>query len=124
MSNRYNGEHVMKYAILIYQPSGYEPKSLPKDELKAIGDEYRALGELPNVEPGLPLGFIKDAVTVRVSNGEVKTAPGPYVNEAGAIGGYYIVEVETKEDAVALAARVPAARLGGAVEVRPAQIYW
>lgn len=114
----------MKYVILIYQPSPFDPKSLPDKEHKAIADEYQALTGLHNVEPGLPLGLLKDAVTVRISDGAVAAVEGPFVNEAGAVGGYFIVDVESKEEAIALAARVPAARLGGAVEVRPAQAYW
>lgn len=114
----------MKYVILIYQPSPFDPKSLPAEEHKAIGEEYGALTGLPNVQPGLPLGLIKDAVTVRVNDRTIDTAEGPFVNEAGAVGGYFIVDVDSKQEAIALAARVPAARLGGAVEVRPAQAYW
>jgi hypothetical protein len=114
----------MKYVLLIYQPDPYDFKSLPSDEQQSIWAAYNGLKETANVEPGLPLGLPKDAVTVRVSDGKTVATPGPFVNAAGAVGGYYIVEAQTQEEAVALAARVPAARLGGAVEVRPAQTYW
>ena len=114
----------MKYVLLIYQPDPYDFKSLPNDEQQSIWAAYSALNDAANVEPGLPLGLPKDAVTVRISDGETAATPGPFVNAAGAVGGYYIVEADTQEEVVALAARVPAARLGGAVEVRPAQTYW
>jgi hypothetical protein len=76
----------------------------------------------PKVKPGLPLGFPRDAVTVRVHDGETVTRPGPYVEHS--VGGYYEFEVETREEAIRLAARIPAASQGGAVEVRPSQQYW
>ena len=114
----------MKYVLLIYQPDPYDFKSLPKDEQQSIWAAYNALNATADVEPGLPLGLLKDAVTVRVNDGETAATPGPFVNAAGAVGGYYIVEAETQAEAIAFAARVPAARLGGAVEVRPAQAYW
>lgn len=114
----------MKYVLLIYQPSPFDPKSLPAEEQKAIGAQYGAVTATPNVTPGLPLGLPKDAITVRVHGDEVLATEGPYVGVAGAVGGYFIFEAQTKEEAVALAARVPAARLGGAVEIRLAEAYW
>jgi hypothetical protein len=114
----------MKYVLLIYQPDPFDPKSLPRETHAAIGREYGAITAEPNVEPGLPLGLPRDAVTVRVRDGQTDAAEGPYVNAAGAVGGYFVVEAATRDEAVAMAARVPAARLGGAVEVRPAEAYW
>ncbi|MEK1871260.1 MAG: YciI family protein [Rhizobium altiplani] len=114
----------MKYVLLIYQPDPFDFRSLPESEQQSIGAAYAALNDTEKVEPGLPLGLPKDALTVRVDDAKAITTAGPFVNAAGAVGGYYIVEAETQEQAVEIAARVPAARLGGAVEVRPAQIYW
>lgn len=114
----------MKYVLLIYQPDQFDPKSLPPEEHAAIGKEYGAISGDPRVEPGLPLGHLKDAVTVRVHEGATDAASGPYVSDAGAVGGYMVLEAATREEAIEMAARIPAARLGGAVEVRPAQAYW
>lgn len=114
----------MKYVLLIYQPDAFDPKSLPPEEYKAIAEQYQSVTSTSQVTPGLPLGLPQDAMTVRVKNGETQVTDGPYVDIAGAVGGYLIFDADTKEEAVALAARVPAARLGGAVEVRPAQAYW
>ena len=114
----------MKFVLLIYQPEPFEFRSLPEEEQRSIAAAYGELNDTWNVEPGLPLGLPKDAVTVRVSDGQAVTTVGPYVNAAGAVSGYYVVDAETQEEAIAVAASVPAARLGGAVEVRPAQIYW
>ncbi len=114
----------MMYVLLIYQPGQFDASRFSADELKGYTAEYGAISATTGVTPGLPLGLPKDAVTVRVLNGETVSMSGPYVDAAGAVGDYFIVEAESKEQAVALAARVPAARLGGAVEVRPAEAYW
>lgn len=114
----------MKYVLLIYQPSPFDPKSLPAEEKKAIGAAYAAVTATANVTPGLPLGLPQHATTVSVRGDEVQATDGPYVNAAGAVGGYLVFDAATKEEAIALAARVPATRLGGAVEVRPAEAYW
>ena len=114
----------MKYVLLIYQPSPFDPKSLPPEEHRTIAEQYQAVAATPEVTPGLPLGSPQEAVTVRVEHGTIVTSDGPYVDAAGAVGGYFIFEAASLEEAIALAARVPAARLGGAIEVRPARAYW
>ncbi len=114
----------MKYALLIYQPHPFDPKAYTPEEYKAIEADYGALNATPRVTPGLPLGLPAHAITVRVKDGETVAAEGPYVDVAGAVGGYLVFEADSEEEAIALAARVPAARLGGAVEVRPCEAYW
>jgi hypothetical protein len=114
----------MKFVLLIYQPNSFDPKALSEAEHKQVSAEYAAVSSTPNVTPGLPLGLTKDAITVRVTQGSTTTTEGPYVGSAGAVGGYFVFEAGSKEEAIALAARVPAARLGGAVEIRPAEVYW
>jgi hypothetical protein len=56
----------MKYVLLIYQPKNFDAKALSEDEYKAVAAEYAALTGTPNLKPGLPLGFPKDAITVRM----------------------------------------------------------
>ena len=114
----------MKYALMIYQPHPYDPKALDPEEHAAIAADYRAVSMAPGVTPGPALGFAAKATTVRVQNGQAITSSGPYAGEAHAVGGFMVLEAESLEEAVALAARVPAARLGGAVEVRPCEVYW
>ena len=114
----------MKYAMLIYQPYPFDPKSLPAEEHAAIAADYGVVTSTPGVTPGLPLGLTSKAITVRCQDGQPVTAEGPYVSEAGSVGGYLIFEAESQEEAVALAAKIPAARLGGAIEVRPCEAYW
>lgn len=118
----------MKYVLLIFHgptpplPGSERWKALPEVEQKAIYAGYAALGKTPGVTPGLPLGLPKDARTVRVRNGEPEVRDGTYLGECP--GGYLVLEAENMDAAVALAARIPAARLGGAIEIRPAEQYW
>jgi hypothetical protein len=66
----------MKYVLLIYQGKDYNPTSLSPEDYKLVAERYGAVNSTPNVRPGLPLGFAKDAITVRVKNGD------PHVNRA------------------------------------------
>ena len=112
----------MKYVVLIYQPKNFDPQALSEGEYKAVAGEYAALTRTPNVKGGLPLGFPKDAITVRMQGSETVTSPGTFVDHP--VGAYMEFEAATPEEAVKFAGRIPAVRLGGAVEIRPAQPYW
>ena len=120
----------MQYVLLIYQgttPLPTDPESwatLSEAEHQAIYKDYAALGRTPGVTPGLPLGLPADAITVRVEDGKAVTSDGPYVGMKEAVGGYVVIEADDEEKAIELAARIPAARLGGAIEVRPVATYW
>jgi hypothetical protein len=119
----------MQFALLIYQGTTPLPNtdawaSLSKEEQRAIYSDYAALNETPGLEPGLPLGLPQDATTVRVENGSTVTCEGPYIDTKGAVGGYMVLEADNLDAAIALASRVPAARHGGAIEVRPVAKYW
>ena len=120
----------MKYVLLIYQGTTPLPSSpeawatLSEDEQKAIWADYNAVNHTPGVDSGLPLGLPEKATTVRVKDGKTVTSQGPFVDRMGAVGGYLIFEANSLDAAIELAGRVPAARLGGAVEVRPAEPYW
>jgi hypothetical protein len=114
----------MQYVLLIYQGTGPRAETLSEQEYKAIAAEYGAINRTPGVTPGLPLGLPENATTVRVQNGKTLTADGPFVETKEAIGGYYVLEADDLDAAIELAARIPAARLGGAIEVRPAERYW
>jgi hypothetical protein len=119
----------MQFVLMIYQgttplPDTDEWATLPPEEQKAIYADYAALNKQPGLTPGPPLGLPIDATTVRVDNGHALTADGPYVDTAGAVGGFFTLEADDLDAAIAIAARVPAARHGGAVEVRPVATYW
>ena len=119
----------MQFVLLIYQgttatPAGDVWKTYSEEETKRFAEEYAAINNSPGITPGAPLGLPKDARTVRVENGKTVTTNGPFVGVRGAVGGYYLLEAEDLDTAIKTAARVPAARLGGAIEVRPVGKYW
>ncbi len=120
----------MKYVLLVYQGTTPLPSSpeawatLSEDEQKAVWADYGKLNQTPGLETGLPLGLPEKAVTVRVKDGRTVASEGPFVDKMSAVGGYMIFDADSIDDAVALAGRIPAARHGGAVEVRPAEPYW
>lgn len=119
----------MQYVLLIYQGTTPLPGSeawdtLSEDEQRAVYADYAALNKTPGVTPGLPLGRPEDATTVRVQDGRTLTTDGPFVDTKEAIGGWFVLEADDLDAALEVAARVPAARLGGAIEIRPVQIYW
>jgi hypothetical protein len=114
----------MKYMLLIHQgaaptPPSDEWESLSEDEKGAIYGAYKAINETAGVSAGLQLQPPETATTVRVQDGKTLTTDGPFVEIKEAIGGYLLFEAEDLDAAIELASRIPAARLGGAIEVRP-----
>ena len=115
----------MKYMLLIHQGTTPTPRSpdewatLSEDEQKAVYADYQAINQTPGVTPGTELAPPEAATTVRVQEGKTLTTDGPFVELKEAIGGYLMFEADDLDAAIELAARIPAARLGGAVEVRP-----
>ena len=119
----------MKYVMLIYQgstplPGSNEWEALSQDEQRAIYADYGALNRTPGVTSGPPLGLPQNATTVRVEGGKTLTTDGPFVGMKEAVGGFFVYEADNLDQAIELAARVPAARLGGAIEIRPVETYW
>ena len=115
----------MKYMLMIHQGTTPTPRSpeawatLSEDEQKAVFADYQAINETPGVTPGLQLDDPETATTVRVQDGKTLTTDGPFVEIKEAIGGYLRFEADDLDAAIEVAARIPAARMGGAVEVRP-----
>jgi hypothetical protein len=114
----------MKYLILINQGSTPVPGSDGWDALSAeergqIYADYQALNETPGVTPGERMAGPEAATTVRVKDGETLTTDGPFVETKEALGGYFFFEADDLDAAIEVAAGVPAARLGGAIEIRP-----
>src|SRR5215467_3221954 len=115
----------MKYVMLIYQGTALERQAaLPEDEQKQVYADYQGINQTPGVTPGLPLGKPENATTVRVEGGKTLTTDGPFVGMKEAVGGWFVFEADNLDDAIELAGRVPAARLGGAIEIRPVETYW
>jgi hypothetical protein len=115
----------VKYMLLIHQGDTPTPRSpedwarLTEDEQKEIYAAYRALDETPGVSPGQELAPPETATTVRVQDGRALVTDGPFVETKEALGGYLFFEADDLDAAIELAARIPAARFGGAIEVRP-----
>ncbi|MDF2753308.1 MAG: hypothetical protein K0S82_1691 [Gaiellaceae bacterium] len=119
----------MKYLLLIHQgttPTPNDPEAwgkLSQEEQNAVYAAYKEINETPGVTPGVQMQPPELATTVRVDNGKTLTTDGPFVAVKEALGGYLFFEADDLDAAVALAARVPAASLGGAVEIRPVVEY-
>lgn len=114
----------MKYMLLIHQgttptPPSDEWERLSEQEKGAIYGAYKTINETPGVTSGLQMQPPETATTVRVQDGTTLTTDGPFAELKEAIGGYLFFEAADLDAAVELAAQIPAARLGGAIEVRP-----
>jgi hypothetical protein len=114
-----------QYVMLIYQGDALERQAaLPEEEQKQVYADYQEINQTPDVTPGLPMGLPQNATTVRVESGKTLTTDGPFVGMKEAVGGWFILEADDLDAAIEVAARVPAARYGGAVEIRPSEVYW
>ena len=110
----------MKYLMLIHHGQSLEKwETLSEDEKGALYGAWKAINETPGVTPGLQLEPAEMATTVRVRDGKTLTTDGPFAETKEAIGGYLLLEADDLDAAIELAARIPAASMGGAVEVRP-----
>ena len=110
----------MKYMLLIYSTEASEEfDALVEEEQNAIFAEYMAIQDEPDVLGGDQLQPTDSATTVRVANGETLTTDGPFSETKEVLGGYYMLEADNLDRALEVAARIPAARMGGAIEVRP-----
>jgi hypothetical protein len=115
----------MKYMLLIHQGDAPTPRDpdawgrLSEEEQKAVYANYQAINQTAGVSPGVELAAPETATTVRVQDGKTLTTDGPFVELKEAIGGFLFFEADDLDAAVELASRIPAARLGGAIEVRP-----
>jgi hypothetical protein len=110
----------MKYMLQIYG-------NITRDQFAAMSDDernalYAAWGEVnqtPGITPGMELADPATATTVRVQDGKTLTTDGPFVEVKEALGGFLVFEADDLDAAIELAARIPTARMGGAVEIRP-----
>jgi len=115
----------MQYIMLLYQGDALERQAaLPEQEQKQVYADYQGINQTPGVTPLPPMGLPQNATTVRVEDGRTLTTEGPFVGIKEAVGGLFILEADDLDAAIEVAARVPAARYGGAVEIRPSEVYW
>jgi hypothetical protein len=118
-------EETMKYVLLIHQgttPTPAKPDewaTLSAEEQQQVYADYQALNQTPGVTPGIGLQLPETATTVRVQDGRTLTTDGPFAETKEALGGWLTYEADDLDAAIELAARIPAARMGGAVEIRP-----
>jgi hypothetical protein len=118
-----NKEEAMQYVLLIYHGTSLTAEHTDEEQ-KQIYAEWAAVNKTPGFTGGLPLTLPENATTVRVQDGKTLTTDGPFVEIKDAIGGYCILEADDLDAAIELASRIPSARLGGAVEIRPSEKYW
>jgi hypothetical protein len=110
----------MRYLLQIYSDDAIgEFQRRSADEQDAIIGEYRAIERAPGVISGHQLQPVETATTVRVEGGQTLLTDGPFVDAKEHLGGFYLVEADELDAALEIAARIPAARMGGAIEVRP-----
>jgi hypothetical protein len=115
----------MQYLLLIYDDEKIWAKMSDAEKGKMIG-EYRQFTEeitkSGQHQGGNALQPVSTATTVRVRNGKRLTTDGPFAETKEQLGGYYLVEAKNLDEAIAIAGRVPTARLGS-IEVRPIQKF-
>jgi hypothetical protein len=111
----------MQYMLLIYEDEGTPPGDMDKvmAAYMAFGEEITANG---SYVAGEALQPTMTATTVRVRNGEASTTDGPFAETKEVLGGFYIVNVDNLDDAIATAAKIPGAA-SGSVEVRPVMVF-
>ncbi len=114
----------MKYMLLIHHGETPVPgqeawDALSAEEQAAVGAAYQALNATPGVTPGQYMQPPDAATTVRVADGRTLTTDGPFAETKDALGGYLFLEADDLDAAIAVAARIPAAYMGGGIEIRP-----
>ena len=108
----------MQYMLLVYDdPTGWPDFS--EEEYGKIYAEYAAVSQLPSTKHSAQLQPTETARSVRVKDGETVVSDGPFADTKEVLGGYYLVEAGSQAEAEEIAARIPSARLGGTIEVRP-----
>lgn len=111
----------MHYVLLIYA----DPAEYAKMSQEQIASNFQEYNDFTNdllqrkiYVGGAPLQPISTSTTVRVRNGKTVTTDGPFAETKEQLGGFYIVDVKDLDEATALAAKIPDARIGS-IEVRP-----
>ena len=108
----------MQYALLIYTKPG-TVESLSPAEREALTTEYYALRDEPGILSGAGLQPVTTATTIRLADGQPMVTDGPFADTKEVFGGYYLYEADNLDQAIEMASRIPALRIGGTIEVRP-----
>ena len=109
----------MRYALLIYEKPGSHAAAIEEEGAEAVRDPYFELAADPRCLSSGQLQPLETATTLQLADGETVTTDGPFADTKEVFGGFYIFDVPDLAEALELAARIPAARLGGKVEIRP-----
>jgi hypothetical protein len=111
----------MQYALLIYTKPG-AAEALSDDEQAAVHREYMELKDLPEIVGGAALHPVETATTVRLQDHQLLVTDGPFADTKEIFAGFYLLEADDLDRATEIAARIPAIRFGGSVEIRPVVI--
>lgn len=110
----------MKYLLLIYENEKRYAAGYDAEEMKAYGAIRKEFGEV--IKAGQALQPTRTATTVRVRDGKRLTTDGPFAETKEQLGGFYLIEAKDLDEAIAMSAKIPAARYGS-IEVRPIQTF-
>ena len=109
----------MKYMLQVrFNGADAMIRKLPADEREKVTSEFIAIRNASGVLDGNQLQAASEAATVRVHGGQVQVTEGPPIGAGAEVNGYYIYDAPDLDAAIAFAARIPVARMGGTVEVR------
>ena len=115
----------MQYLLMIYRNEA-EMHAMSATEGQKMMAEFEAFTksiiQSGNFKAGDRLQPVTTATTVRIRDGKVLTTDGPFAETREQLGGYYLVEAKDLDEAIGIAARIPAARVGS-IEVRPIWVY-
>ena len=110
----------MKFMLQVrFNGAGTLIGELPPEGQQKVTAEFESIRYSPGVLDGNQLQAAGTAATVRVEDGRTRTTTGPAVEAGSELDGYYIYDAPDLDAAIAFAARIPVARFGGTVEVRP-----
>jgi hypothetical protein len=120
-------EQPMQFVLIIYHGSSPLPgspgwKLLAETEQQRMYADYAAINQEPGITLRLPPLAPNKATTVQLRDGKVESKSTPYLSES--VGGAFVLDAESIQSAIALAARIPQARMGGAVEIRAVEKYF
>ena len=111
----------MQYLLMLYTDEKLLSAMSPEENQRFYAEFMKVTAEIKESKHyvgGNPLHTISTATTVRVRNGKAQRTDGPFAETREQLGGYYLIEANDLDEACALAARIPSARLGS-IEVRP-----
>jgi hypothetical protein len=112
----------MQYLLLIYEPEVGAPSSATDDAAMAEHQAYGAFTaetrERKQFIAGEALEPTSTATSVRIRDGQTFITDGPFAETKEALGGFYLLECRDLDEAIEMAAKIPAAKRG-TIEVRP-----